>query len=324
MMAETKEVGKAVLAALKTKGGGRKATKASDASSADSASSPSAPRQPTSWQAWGKHVLADVDAYGAFKASYAHPVNGSKQGVSFAYQQHRAYLNHESAEGGLTEEYEAFIAPFLEAKAAKAAAATPKKAKAAAAAVAPAAPPAPLKAVKAKGGAGAPSEEDEEGAFSSSSSLVLFADPPKPPAPTPGSLKRLPTLTPEASAVVAAEAAAAAAPKVLKKVSVKAGGAAKGGKAKAEAKATAPAAAAAAAAPHRSVTGGCFAPPSDEKGAAIFARSEPEPWTWNGRALLKNIRNEVWATDGEGEREWVGVYDPEADTMDEMVDEPSA
>ena len=177
-----------------------------------------------------------------------------------------------------------------------------------------------LKPVKAKGGAGAPSEDEEEAAFSSSSSLVLFADPPKPPAPTPGSLKRLPTLTPEASAVVAAEAAAAA-PKVLKKVSVKAGGAAKGGKAKAEAKATAPAAAAA---PHRSVTGGCFAPPSDEKGAAIFARSEPEPWTWNGRALLKNIRNEVWATDGEGEREWVGVYDPEADTMDEMVDEPSA
>jgi len=353
LMAETKELGKAVLAALKTKGGGKKAAKASDASSADSASSPSTPRPPTSWQAWGKHVLADVAAYEAFKASYAHPANGSKQGVSFAYQQHRAYLNHESADGGLTEEYAEFIAPFLAAKAAKAAAATPKKPKAAAAAAAAAAPAAPIKA--AKGGAGAPSEEDEEAAFSSSSTLALFSAPPKPPAPTPGSLPRLPSLTPETAAAAATASdemvavavaraekqlakASAAVPRVVKKVVKKGGGGAAaaaatllaeppavaiampvrslGGTAvSAKTAAKIVATATAAAAPHRS---------SNEKGAAIFARSDPEPWTWNGRALLKNIRNEVWATDGEGERVWVGVYDPEADTMDEMVDEPTA
>lgn len=295
LMAETKDLGKAVVAALKAKGKGKKAAKVpSDASSADSASTPSKTRQATSWQDWGKFVLGDEAAYGEFKASYAHPTNGSKQGVSIAYQQHRAYLNHTSADGGLTEEYAAFIAPYLEAKAAKAAAAaaakaaTPKKAKAAAAA----APVAPLK--PARGGAGGPpSEDEEEAVFSSSSSLVLFSEPPLPPAPTPGSLPRLPSLTPETAAPTSAPAAEAAAPKVVKKVVSK--------KAAAVVKVV-----------------------KTVKAKTVVEPSSPEPWTWNGRALLKNIRNEVWATDGEGERVWVGVYDPEADTMDEMVDEPTA
>ena len=336
LMAETKDLGKAVLAALKTKGGGKKAAKASDASSADSASSPSAPRQPTSWQAWGKHLLPAkgevgtprAAAYDAFKADYAHPANGSKQGVSIAYQQHRAYLNHESAEGGLTEEYEEFIAPFLAAKAAKAATATPKKPKAAAAAAA--APAAPLKA--ARGGAGGPSEDEEDdgSAFSSSSSIALFAAPPKPPAPTPGSLPRLPSLTPETAAVAVSDEmvaaararsekqlakAGAAVPKVVKKV-VKKGGAAA---AAAELLAEPPM-------PVRSLGGTAVSAKTAAKIVAVAAAAAttPEPWTWNGRALLKNSRNEVWATGDDLERVWVGVYDPEADTMDEMVDEPTA
>ena len=308
---EMKDLGKAVAAALKpVKKGKTAAAKAVETSSTGSASSPpSTPKQPTSWQAWGKHLLpakGEVDTgryaeYDAFKASYKHPVNGSKQGVSIAYQQHRAYLDHTSADGGLTEEYAEFIAPFLEAKAAKAAVATPKKPKATATA---AAPPAPLKPAKAMGGAGAAAaeedEEDDGAVFSSSSSLVVFGLPPKPPS---GGLARLPSLTVETAAVAAVPDEALAAARARSDAQLAKAGAAVPKVVKRVTKKAAVAAVVA---------------------AAPKAKAEVEPWDWNGRKLLKNIRNEVWAADGEGGRVWAGVYDPEADTMDEMVDEPTA
>ena len=60
-------------------------------------------------------------------------------------------------------------------------------------------------------------------------------------------------------------------------------------------------------------------------GAAVttVATKVAEPWSWNGRTnLVKNASNEVWASTDDG-LEWVGLYDPAEDTMDEMVDEPT-
>ena len=73
------------------------------------------------------------------------------------------------------------------------------------------------------------------------------------------------------------------------------------------------------------MAGGTYARLCLTAAAAVttVATKAAEPWSWNGRTnLVKNASNEVWASTDDG-LEWVGLYDPAEDTMDEMVDEPT-
>ena len=314
--AEMKDFRKAVAAALKTPKKGSKPVKGSDASSTGSGGS-ATPRTPTSWQAWGKFLLPEkgenserAAAYTLFKEGYTHPTNGSKQGVMVAYLQYRAFVGG-SKEGGMLPEYEAFLASHKMTSAK-----TPAKAT-----VVVAAPAAPMKAAVvvaagaavavATGAASAAAESHEEvaralsfGSSSSSSSSSSMSGPPLPRQPSSGLARSMTTVLDTAELVGAAAAAGAAGaagaamllepkPKVAKVVK------------KVVKKAAAGGAGAAAAA------------------VTTVATKAAEPWSWNGRTnLVKNASNEVWASTDDG-LEWVGLYDPAEDTMDEMVDEPT-
>ena len=58
-----------------------------------------------------------------------------------------------------------------------------------------------------------------------------------------------------------------------------------------------------------------------EKGKIIYGKRKAHEWRWKGKIYHRDVFNHVWKKE-DGKMKWIGIYDPNTDSLDFTYSEP--